>query len=230
MAAGFSFFATYTSLAAALACSIAPPQRSAWPAKRGKTMSSISASADAPASLIRFHYLWFVAIALSVMIAAIASGSVWFLNWVHVMCGVLWTGIDLFMGFVLGPVLRRLDPPIRKQVLLNLVPRTLFLMPTLAIITGTAGWFLAVEIGYTQLAWPQIAWVYGALTLLAIMTVQGLGYLLPTNLRVCFELQKARPDGAKIGRLMGGYFIVVASQGIMQVAIIVIMARFVTGI
>ena len=193
-------------------------------------MTSVAASAEAPSSLIRLNYLWFVAAAFAVMIAAIMSGSIWFLNWVHVMCGVLWTGIDLFMGFVLGPVLRRLDPPIRKQILLNLVPRTLFLMPTLAIITGTAGWFLAVALGFTELPWPQIAWVYAALALLAVMTVQGLGYLLPTNLRVCFELQKPQPDGAKIGRLMGGYFFVVASQGIMQVAIIVIMARFVTGI
>jgi hypothetical protein len=195
-----------------------------------KAMTSVAVSVGAPASLIRFHYLWFVAAAFAVMIAAILSGSIWFLNWVHVMCGVLWTGIDLFMGFVLGPVLRKLDPPIRKQILLNLVPRTLFLMPTLAIITGTAGWFLAVALGFTDLPWPQAAWVWAALALIAIMTIQGLGYLLPTNLRVCFELQKPEPDGAKIGRLMGGYFFVVASQGIMQVAIIVIMARFVTGI
>ena len=118
----------------------------------GKSHDSVAASADAPASLIRLHYLWFVAAALAVMVVAIASGSIWFLNWVHVMCGVLWTGIDLFMGFVLGPVLRRLDPPIRKQILLNLVPRTLFLMPTLAIITGTAGWFLAVALGFTAAA------------------------------------------------------------------------------
>ena len=193
-------------------------------------MSSVAVPADAPASLIRLHYLWFVAAALAVMAAAIASGSLWFLNWVHVMCGVLWTGIDLFMGFIVGPVLRRLDPPVRKQFLLNLVPRTLFLMPTLAIITGTAGWYLAVALGFTALPWPQVGWVYGALTLIVLMTIQGFGYLLPTNLRVCFELQKARPDVAKIGRLMNGYFYVVASQGIMQVAIIVIMARFVTGI
>lgn len=193
-------------------------------------MTSVVASAEAPSSLIRLNYLWFVAAAFAVMVAAIMSGSIWFLNWVHVMCGVLWTGIDLFMGFVLGPVLRRLDPPIRKQILLNLVPRTLFLMPTLAIITGTAGWFLAVVLGFTELPWPQNAWVWAALALLAVMTVQGLGYLLPTNLRVCFELQKPQPDGAKIGRLMGGYFFVVASQGVMQVAIIVIMAKFVTGI
>lgn len=193
-------------------------------------MSSVAVPADAPASLIRWHYLWFVAAALAVLVAAITSGSLWFLNWVHVMCGVMWTGIGLFMGFIVGPVLRRLDPPVRKQFLLNLVPRTLFLMPTLAIITGTAGWYLAVALGFTALPWPQVGWVYAALTLIVLMTIQGFGYLLPTNLRVCFELQKPRPDVAKIGRLMNGYFYVVASQGIMQVAIIVIMARLVTGI
>ena len=193
-------------------------------------MNATTISAEAPQSLIRLHYLWFVAAALAVMAAAIVSGNIWFLNWVHVMCGVLWTGIDLFMGFVLGPILRKLDMETRRQVLLRLTPRTLFLMPTLAIITGTAGWFLAVDLGFTALSWPAIAWVYAALGLIAVMTLQGLGYLLPTNLRVCFELQKARPDGSRIGRLMKGYFYVVASQGVMQVVIIVIMAKFVSGL
>jgi len=193
-------------------------------------MNAATAQAEAPASLIRLHYLWFVAAALVVMVLAIVSGSIWFLNWVHVMCGVLWTGIDLFMGFVLGPILRKLDMEARRQVLLRLTPRTLFLMPTLAVITGTAGWFLAVDLGFTALSWPEIAWVYAALILIAAMTVQGLGYLLPTNLRVCFELQKRQPDGARIGRLMKGYFYVVASQGVMQVVIIVIMAKFVSGL
>lgn len=114
-------------------------------------MNSATASADAPASLIRLNYAWFVAAALAVMVVAIASGNIWFLNWVHVMCGALWTGIDLFMGFILGPILTHLDPPVRKQILLRLTPRTLFLMPTLAIITGTAGWFLAVDLGFTEL-------------------------------------------------------------------------------
>jgi hypothetical protein len=193
-------------------------------------MSVASPPFDAAPRLIRFHYLWYVAIALAVMIAAIVSHDVWFLNFVHVMSGVLWTGIDLFMGFVLGPVLRRVDLGVRKEVLLRLVPRTLFLMPTLAVVTGTAGWYLAVDTGFTALAWPQVAWVYAALILITLMTVQGLGYLLPTNLRVCFELQKPAPDGARIGRIMGRYFVVVATQGVMQILIIIIMAKFVSGI
>ena len=181
-------------------------------------------------ALIRWRNLWWVAAALMVMIAAIRSEDRWFLNFVHVFTGLLWTGIDLFMGFVLGPVLRNLDLPARRAVTLRLMPRTLFLMPTLAIITGTAGWYLADQLGYFALPWPEKAWVVASLVIIAILTVQGLGVLLPTNVRICFELQKAEPDLDKIGRWMRRYLRAVAFQGAMQVAIIVIMARFVSGL
>jgi uncharacterized membrane protein len=181
-------------------------------------------------NLIRLHYLWDVAAAFRVMIAAIVSRNLWFLNWVHVFTGLMWTGIDLFMGFILGPILRRVDLSVRREVTQRLVPRTLFLMPTLAIITGTSGWYLAEARGFTELPWPQYAWVAAALALVVAMTVQGMGYLLPTNLRVCFELQKAAPDFAKISRVMRTFFQAVAAQGVMQMTIVVIMARFATGI
>src|SRR5437667_2998052 len=116
-----------------------------------------------PINLIRWHYLWYVAATLAIMIAAIATHYLWFLNFVHVFCGLLWTGIDLFMGFVLGPILRAIDMAPRKAVLLRLTPRTLFLMPTLAIITGTTGWYLAEETGFKALNWPQYAWVMASL-------------------------------------------------------------------
>ena len=181
-------------------------------------------------SLIRWHYLWYVAAALLAMVAAIVSRNIWFLNWVHVMSGVLWTGIDLFMGFVIGPIIRSVDVPVRKEIITRLTPVTLFLLPTLSIITGTAGWFLAVELGFTQLPWPQFGWIAAALVLVTLMTIQGLGYLLPTSVRVCLELMKPRPDGPKIGRMMSRFYYVVASQGLMQVAIIVVMARLATGV
>jgi uncharacterized membrane protein len=181
-------------------------------------------------SLIRLNYLWFVAAAFVVMIAAIVSADLWFLNFVHVMAGIMWTGIDLFMGFVLGPILSRVELPVRRAVILRLTPKTLFLMPTLSIITGTSGWYLAERVGFLGLPWPQFGWVLAALILITLMTIQGIGYLLPTNLRVCFELQKPAPDFQKIGRLMSRYFFVVATQGAMQILIVIIMARFVSGI
>jgi hypothetical protein len=66
--------------------------------------------------------------------------------------------------------------------------------------------------------------------LIALLTVQGFGILLPTNLRVCLEMQRPAPDTTKIGRWMRRYVRTVALQGVMQVAIIVVMARFVTGL
>ena len=183
-----------------------------------------------PSRLIRWHYLWYSAAAIAVMIAAISLHNLWFLNFVHVLCGLLWTGIDLFMGFVLGPILRSVDVAVRREILLRLVPRTLFLMPTLAIITGTSGWYLSQDLGFTALPWPEYGWFVAALVLIVLLTIQGTGYLLPTNLRVCFELQKVKPDTARINAMMKRFFFIVAMQGTMQVLMIVIMARFVTGL
>jgi hypothetical protein len=187
-------------------------------------------TAEAPPTVIRWPYLGYALIAIGVMIAAIMSHDRWFLNFVHVICGVMWTGIDLFMGFIVGPILRRIDVTARREVIVRLVPKTLFLMPTLAIITGTTGWYLAKDLGLLDLAWPQFGWVAAALTLVTLMTVQGTGYLLPTNLRVCLELRKQNPDTEKIGRMMRSFFFAVACQGTMQVLTIVIMAKFVSGI
>jgi len=191
-------------------------------------MTAISDTAPGP--LIRWHYFGYAVLALGVMTVAIASHDHWFLNFVHVICGLLWTGIDLFMGFVIGPILRKVGMSVRREIMIRLVPRTLFLMPTLSIITGTTGWFLAEDGGLLDVPWPQFGWVAAALALVVLMTIQGIGYLLPTNLRVCIQLRRPDPDFVKVSRMMRNFFFAVAMQGTMQVLTIVIMARFVTGL
>lgn len=194
------------------------------------TDTVLTASRAGVASPLRPSYVAAAAAALAVMVAAILGNSLWFLNWVHVMAGALWTGIDLFMGFVMGPVLRRVSLDVRRALIAGIIPRTLVLMPTLSIITSTAGWFLAVRLGFLDLGYPEFWWVIAALAIVTVLTVQGLGYLLPTNLKLYFEILKDQPDPAKLGRWMRTYVRVVAVQGIMQVAIIVVMARFATGL
>lgn len=183
-----------------------------------------------PSTIIQWRNLIWVAVAFGVMVWAILSRDLWFLNFVHVVAGLLWTGIDLFMGFVIGPILRRLDFATRRAIISRLMPKMIFIMTPLGIIAPTAGWFLAVELGYLDLAFPQMWWFIAALVVTTILGVQGIGILLPTNIRVYLEMQKAAPDGDKIARLMRRYVRVVAFQGAMQVLIIVIMTRFATGI
>jgi hypothetical protein len=103
-------------------------------------------------------------------------------------------------------------------------------MPTLATMTGTTGWFLAQDMGFTALSWPQYGWVLAALVLVVLMTILGIGYLLPTNVRVCLELQEDNPDSARLSALTSHYFFAVALQGAMQVITIVVMARLATGV
>jgi hypothetical protein len=175
------------------------------------------------------HFAW-AALVLAIMIGAIVAESVALLNFLHVMSGLLWTGIDLFMGFVVGPILRRLPIAARRAVVLALVPRTLILMPVLSTVTGTTGWFLARQLGFLDLNYPQFYWVAAALAIVIVLSIQGLAVLLPTNLLIYFEVQKPSIDDAKVARWMRRYVRVVASQGLGQVAIIVIMSRFATGL
>jgi hypothetical protein len=181
------------------------------------------------AAPLRPWYIVAAAAALAAMIAAILGDNLWVLNFVHVMTGALWTGIDLFMGFVIGPVLRRVSFDTRRAMIAGIIPRTLILMPTLSIITSTAGWFLAVRMGYLNLGYPQFWWVIAALAVVSVLTVQGMGILLPMNLKLYFEIMKPAPEHEKLKRWMRTYVRVVAVQGTMQVAIIVVMARFATG-
>ena len=189
-----------------------------------------TAVTDEQVQTIHWTNLWWVGGSLVVMVMAIQSHALWFLNFVHVLTGLMWTGIDLFMGFVIGPILRRLDPSVRRAFTMRLMPCMLFIMPTLAALASTTGWFLAVERGFIGLPFPELWWVITALAIVTILTIQGFAILLPTNIRVYLELRSDSPDIAKIGRLMRTYIFVVASQGVMQIAIIVVMARFATGL
>ncbi|MDI1343228.1 MAG: hypothetical protein PSV22_03885 [Pseudolabrys sp.] len=190
---------------------------------------AVSPRPAAVASPLRWSYVAAALAALAAMVAAILGNSLWLLNFVHVMAGVLWTGIDLFMGFVIGPVLRHVSFETRRSMIAGIMPRTLILMPTLSTITSTAGWFLAVRLGFLDLGLPEFWWVIAALSIVTVLTIQGLGYLLPTNLKLYFEILKERPDQDKIKGWMRTYVRVVALQGCLQVAIVVVMARFATG-
>lgn len=187
-------------------------------------------AAEAGQGIVRWHYLWLALLAIAAMVASISIGNIWLLNFVHVLSSLLWTGIDLFMGFVLGPILKRVELPVRREIVRRLTPRTLFLMPTVSIVSGTTGWFLAVELGYTALDWPAYGWVAAALVLVTLMTIQGLGFLTPVNVLVCIEMQKNEPDMTRIGFWMRYYFYAVATQGVMQIAILVVMTRFRAGV
>ena len=86
-----------------------------------------------------------------------------------------------------------------------------------------------IKNGFDYFRLPTVYWLFAVLIIVTVMMVQGLGILLPTNLRVYFELRKGNPDMPKIQKLMKKYVKVVAIQSALQFTIIFIMAEFATG-
>jgi len=138
------------------------------------------------------------------------------------MSGLLWTGIDVFMGFVLTFVLRSLDPKERADVARGLTPTMLFLMPSLASVAVTSGYFLSTKLGLFSLSSPLIV---SSGIIIIILTIQGFGIFLPNNVRVLIELNKDKPNYRKISRLMMINFRLSGIQGILQLILIFVMAH-----
>ncbi len=188
----------------------------------------MESSIQQPPTISLRSNIWIV-IPISALILAIVTANLLLLNYVHVFTSILWTGTDIFMAFLLGPILRNVSLSTRKEVTSWLMPKMLFYMPTVASVTTTAGYFLASKMGLITLESPVVYWIITVLIIVTVMLIQGLGILLPTNIRVYHELRKKEPDMTKIQKLMRRYVKVVATQALLQFVIIFIMANFATG-
>lgn len=162
-----------------------------------------------------------VCLPIGLMLVALGTESLRTLNYAHIMTGAPWTGIDLFMGFVLGPVLGGLEPGERAAVFKRLMPKMTFLMPVLATVTLTTGFRLAVLMGEFSLSNPRVV---VALALAAILTIQGFGMILPNEIRIFRQLLLPSPGVEKIARLGMRNAKYGGMQGLLQVAMIFVMA------
>jgi hypothetical protein len=170
---------------------------------------------SAPAARPEFSIvpLWGIPIVLVVLgglVVAIATNSLWALDFYHVVGGGMWTAIDLFVGFVVGPIIGKMSIPARIEFSTRFMPKMLLLMPTLVTMTLASGWQLArIVVG--------------------VMAVIAIGILEPANLTVLFELKKPQPDGALIARQMQRFIYTAGFTGALQVATLVIMTYLAAG-
>jgi hypothetical protein len=167
----------------------------------------------------------FVAIVLVGVVVAIARNATWGLTFVHVVGGGLWTGIDLFVGFVVGPIIGRMSIPARIEFSTRFMPKMLLIIPTVVTMTLAAGFQLARHDGFLDTSNPRHAWVVASFCVVGVMAVIALAYLEPANIAVLFELKKPQPDGLVIERLMKRFVYTAGITGAMQIATLFIMTR-----
>lgn len=166
-----------------------------------------------------------VAVVLAGLVAAIAGNWIWALNFYHVVGGALWTSIDLVLGFVIGPVLRRLSIPARSEFTARFMPKMVLIMPTLVAMTLASGFQLALNFGYLLPASSNRLWLVASFAVVGVMSTIALGILSPANITVLLEMRKPRPNADVIARLMRRFLYTAGITGAMQVATLVIMTR-----
>jgi hypothetical protein len=170
-----------------------------------------------------------VAFVVLLLIVAIAVNDKWPLMFLHVVAGATWTVIDLFLGFVIGPILGKLSIPARIEVTTRLMPKMVLIMPTAVAVTLAAGWQLATKLGDNLTGFQYHGWIVASFIVVGAMAVIALGLLEPANIAVLTELKKPTPKPEVIERLMKRFIYTAGATGLMQVATLVIMTRLATG-
>ena len=178
--------------------------------------------------IVPLRGLPFVGLVLVGLVVTIATNRLWAIDFFHVVGGAIWTSLDLFLGFVLGPILGRLSIPARSEFTTRLMPKMLLIMPTVVVCNLAAGWQLARHLGYLDSSYSHHGWIVASFIVVAVMAVIALGVLEPANIAVLFELKKPQPNGQIIGRLMRRFIFTAGITGAMQVATLVIMTRIAT--
>lgn len=162
------------------------------------------------------------------LIVAIATDARWALNAYHVAGGGLWTGIDLFVGLVIGPILGRLSIPARAEFAARFMPKMVLIMPTVVLMTLASGFQLALLYGRLASGSPNQEWLIASFVVVGIMATLALGILEPANIAVLFEMKKPRPNGEVIAKLMRRFVYTAGILGLMQIGTLIIMTRVAT--
>jgi hypothetical protein len=181
-----------------------------------------------PATIVPLQGLPIVGAVVIFLVVAIAGNWLWALNFSHVVGGALWTGIDLFVGFVVGPIMGRMSIPARVEFTTRFMPVMLLLMPTLVTMTLAPGWQLARHLGYLDPSYPHHGWIVASFIVVGVMATIAIGVLEPANLAVLFELRKPQPNGELIAKLMQRFVYTAGITGAMQVATLIIMTYIAT--
>lgn len=163
------------------------------------------------------------------LIVVIAVNELWPLVFMHVAFGAAWTIVDLFLGFVLGPIMGRMPVPARIEFTTRLMPKMLLIMPTVVTVTLAAGWQLGTLMGTVDSSYYNHEWLVASYIVVGIMAVIALGLLEPANVAVLVELKKERPNPAVIEKLMKRFIYTAGVTGAMQVATLVIMTKIASG-
>ncbi|MHB1709197.1 MAG: hypothetical protein ACYCT2_06970 [Thermoplasmataceae archaeon] len=165
-----------------------------------------------------------VAIPVMAFALALASANLLWIDYVHVLLGAIWTGVDVFLGLIFAFVIRTLDSDTRKNVAFRILPMTLFFIPAASILTPAAGYVLAVNDGIFSLSSPIIDII---LVVGGMLFATGFATIVPYSWQILREMRKETVNGERVSACLAMISGGALAQMIFQIAIISLMAYMV---
>ena len=158
-----------------------------------------------------------------VFTAGVITPGILVLDYVHVLYGALWTGVDVFLGVIFFIVINNLDKNIKSDIAERLMPMTLYFIPAISVFTVSSGIALGIREKIIVLN-PLFIGIFIIAGLLLLLTVI---FVLPLSLRMYEEFLKENPSREGISKNLIKISKVAVVQLIFQVVIISLMAYIV---
>ena len=157
-----------------------------------------------------------IAFVISVLIPGILA-----LDYVHVLLAAVWTGTDVFLGFIFFIVISGMDQDIRYRIAVRLLPMTMFFIPAVSLIVPVAGYALAVREEIFKLD----PFFISILTISGILIILSFVLIFRNSL---FIYRNSEPSNAgDISRRLGIISLAASVQLVLQIVIISLMAYIV---
>jgi hypothetical protein len=165
-------------------------------------------------------------IPLLAFIIAVASGSVLILDYVHVLLGAVWIGIDVFLGLLFVSVTKSIDDVSRAHIGERMIPMTLFFIPATSIITPLLGYILAIREGIFSFTSDIFISI---ISLGLVIVVISFAFILPFSYDILRATTTESRDYARISRRIGQISKFALAQLAFQVGIVSLMAYLVVS-
>ena len=181
------------------------------------TESSAPRIGLSPAGLTAFA-VPFVALAIAYLL-----GSILALDYVHVLLGAIWTGVDVFLGLLFSTVMSNAPLETRTNVAVRILPMTLFFIPSVSIAVPLAGYLLASSEGIFTLS----TWLFRAIIIMGFLLVgTGFSTIVPYSIRIFKSINGGTGEG-RLPRYLRIISVGALVQMVFQIAIIGLMAYIV---
>ena len=155
---------------------------------------------------------------LIAVVAALVIRNLLILDYVHILLGAIWTGVDVFFGVIFRLIFRELSPDTRASVAIRMTPATLFFMPTASILTPLVGYYLAIRENVWDPTSGLFTWIF---TVGILLVVTGFLTVFPSSLLIA---RSGKTDDVTLKRRLSWISNGALIQLAFQIVIISLMA------